>query len=153
MAEPGTDLTTSIPDVIDLYSNPVSPVDKSEKIEELRAYLTNLDRINALIFPDEEDERWEIPRVEKHIIKDTPNNVKTIYCKVAYTDGDKAYHTLESLRMHDPMVVAKYAISKDLVHFPEWKWVSNYVETNPVRYAMTQVLNLSVNNEQSSSLV
>ena len=38
-------------------------IDKSEKVEELRAYLTNLDRLEVLLNPTAEDDRWEIANI------------------------------------------------------------------------------------------
>jgi len=122
-------------------------IDKSEKMEELRAYLTTLDRLNALLNPEVEDERWAIHNVEKHIVKELSNGDKNIHCKVRYKDGDTAYHTLDCLRMHDPMVAAMYGLKNNLIKHPEWKWIHHYIEANPVRHALTQVFRVTVNGD------
>jgi len=121
MAEPAKAIMSTDAAKISFLPPELRQVDKTEKIEELRAYLTTLDRLNALLSPEEEDERWAIQNAEKHIVKTPTSGETTVYCKVRYRDGDTAYHTLECLRMHDPLVAAAYGLKKNLVEHPEWK--------------------------------
>ena len=41
------------------------PIDNSPKMEELRAYVTTLDRLNSFVHPDLTDGDWEIKNINK----------------------------------------------------------------------------------------
>ena len=117
----------------------VNPIDPSEQTEELHAYHLSLDRLNAIMNPDGEDERWRISNVEKHLLRGRPDGSRPIYLKVQYADGDKAYHPLDVVRTHDPMIAARYAINKGIAGMRGWEWVSKYLETNPLCQHLTRI--------------
>ena len=125
------------------------PIDTSEKMEELHAYLTNLDRLEVLFNPTAEDDRWEIASVKSHKVVKHPQLGNRIMVKIQYKDGDTVRKPLDVVRMHDPMVCAQYAIEAGLTHYDEWKWVHHYLETNPVIHALTQVFRAAVGQPHS----
>jgi hypothetical protein len=118
----------------------MKPVINDSKIEELRAFHMNIDRINSIIDHDPNDKRWKIEKIIKHIVKTNSDGTKNIYCKIKYYDGDFAYHTMDSLKNEDPIILAKYGIENNLTKFPEWDWVKHYIRQNPVRNVLTTVL-------------
>ena len=115
----------------------------TKALEELRVYHYTLDRLNALMFPDAEDERWSIDHIEKHLFRDREDGKREIYVKVQYSDGPKAYLPLTEVRLHDPMVVARYAILRRIIPYTGWEWVLNYINESPVRHALHVALKLS----------
>ena len=127
----------------DLQPLIVQPLNQSDKIEDLRAYHMTLDRLNSLLDPEADDGRWQIAQVEKHLIRERPDGSCPIYLKIQYTDGEKAYHTMDVVRTHDPMVVARYATNHGLTGSKGWEWVLKYVESNPLSHALTQVFKVT----------
>ena len=55
----------------------------------------------------------------------------------------------DHVRLHDPMLVAKYVAQKNLIKEGGWEWVTSFLETNPVRRAFATVLKM--NNESSQT--
>ena len=45
------------------------PIDNSPKMEELRAYVTTLDRLNSFVHPDLTDGDWEIKAINEHLVQ------------------------------------------------------------------------------------
>ena len=68
---------------------------------------------------------------KKHLTRNRSDGSQPIYLKVQYSDGSKAYQTLDAVRLHDPLVVAKYGMSKGFVGKPGWEWIPYYIQQNP----------------------
>ena len=93
--------------------------------------------------PECEDERWRISNVEKHLLRERPDGSRPIYLKVQYADGDKAYHSLDVVRTHDPMIAARYAINKGIAGTTGCEWVSKYLETDPLCQHLTRIYKMT----------
>ena len=95
------------------------------------------------MYPDVEDDRWNIDHIKKHLIRDREDGNSEIYLKVRYSDGRKAYLPLTDVRLHNPMVVAWYAVLHRITPYTGWEWVLNYINDSPVRHALHVALKLS----------
>ena len=107
-------------------------------------YLPSLDRLNSFVNPELSDMEWEIQDVLKHIEREQSDGTQKIYLKVQYRDGDKAILPMDTVQLHDPKVVARYAISHNLASRPGWEWVSHYLDINPVRQAFLSIFKTSI---------
>ena len=147
-ADPGTSIMPLGTKMRQVDLIDVKPIDNSPDVEELRAYHASLDRINALINPDMEDERWKIASIEKHLVRERKDGSCPIYLKIAYSDGGKAYQPLDIVRTHDPMIAAHYAIMNRLAGLEGWQWVPHYINLSPVCQALHAVFRVSVKGER-----
>ena len=124
-ADPGFSIMpegTSFSDVELLDS--IKPYDSTRDIEDLRVYHSNLDRINALSDNSEGTMgEWTIKRIDKHKYRERTDGTRPIYLKFTYTDDTKSWLPLNSVRQHDPLLVAQYAINKNIIDKPGWEWV------------------------------
>ena len=109
----------------------MEPLCTAPRLEQLKAYNLNLDRINQLINPDYEDERWRVQKVLKHRLVSSKGHPERVLVKVLYADQVKGYLPLDTLRTHDPLIALMYAKDKDLLKDPYWEWTQYYLDDNP----------------------
>jgi hypothetical protein len=127
--------------VHELKSTPPAP-----NIEDLRTYHLALDQLDSLMFPDVEDECWQhVKTIKKESIQtEVMAHNKHTYLKVQYSDASSAYQTLDTVRLHDPIIIAKYGISNSPVETLDWEWIPHYIQQSPVHIALNTVLKNSL---------
>ena len=106
------------------------PIDDQQKLERLRAYHGHLDQVNSMFEEDPEEQRWKVQFIEQHKVGKDRNGNKRILLKVRYADGPKAWHDLDVLRHHDPLLCITYAYRNGLVGKYGWSWIKEYMESD-----------------------
>ena len=125
---------------------PMKPISTAQRVEELRAYHLNLDKLNQLLNPDYEDERWWVSKVLNHRVVECNDGHTRVFAKIQYSDGDKSYMTMDALRNHDPLVALRYASKHNLVGKEHWEWVQHYLDDNPFTVTILNVFNTTTEN-------
>ena len=128
MAMPSSDLKAEMKPLI---VKQIDPISTAHRVEELRAYHLNLDRMNQLLDPDEAEDRWRINKVLKHRLVTSKDRPERVFVKVKYVDSAETYMPLDVLRTHDPLLGLIYAQKHDLLKDEHWKWTEYYTKDNP----------------------
>ena len=109
---------------------PKKYVDLDDTMESLRKYHLILDKLEADQSLDNPDFFWKIREIaDTKIIKNTENRPRYFF-KVIWIDGDKQWVSMDDLRLHDPISLMRYGLSKGMLHKPGWKWVQNYLNVD-----------------------
>ena len=104
------------------------PLSTSKKLEGLRAYHAHLDQMNSIYGSDPEDELWNIAKIEKTLNREQPNGTVKVMAKIHYMDGSKAWLNLDTIRLHDPLVAIRYAVTNKKMSHKGWEWVEDYMK-------------------------
>ena len=145
MAMPSSDLLNPLSDLV---VKQMEPLNTAPRMEEIRAYHLNLDRINQLLDPDEEDERWRVQKVLKHRLVTSKDQPERMFVKVRYADQVDSYMPLDTLRIHDPFIATMYAEKNNLKDQDHWKWVHHYIQDNPCTSILLNVFKTTTQNEK-----
>ena len=98
--------------------NNSDPCDRTPNLDKLRSHHAALDRWNLINDPSPEDQPWVMTEILKHTDRfktDTSGRTsKSIKFKVKFTDGDMAWHTIDTMRLEDPHLVIGHAIEKGI---------------------------------------
>ena len=101
------------------------PLNTTEKMEELRAYHAQLDLHSAMDNPEQCDVDWQIEDIEAwEMRKDRGKN--RVFLKVKWFGGDKQWLSMDTLRLHDPYLLKRYAIKNNLTKLQGWKWAKYF---------------------------
>ena len=126
----------------------MKPLNTAPRMEELRAYHMNIDKINQLLDPEAENERWRVEKVISHCLVTSKDQPDRIFVKVKYADNVNGYMPLDALRTHDPFIGLVYAEKNNLKDQEHWKWVQYYIEDNPFTTTLLNVFKLTTQNEK-----
>jgi len=106
---------------------PDTPLDTSEKIEELKAYHAQLDLQSAMDNPEQCDVDWQVEEIEAwEMRKDRGGN--KVFLKVKWFGGDKQWLSMDTLCLHDPYLLKRYAFQNNLTKLQGWKWTKYFKE-------------------------
>ena len=98
------------------------PLEKSAKMEQLWAYHSICDKWNALINPELADSAWRIRKIMQCSRKEIKGNQQSIFFKAQYLNGDKAWLTMDTLRLEDPYLLINHAYQNQLQLEPGFEW-------------------------------
>ena len=100
-------------------------LDESPGVRTLRYYHHLLDNLEE---PKDSEDKYQdyIWKVDK--ITSTKRRGRDIYLQVIWKSGGHSWISLKSLRLHDPYSCVMYAISKKLIHHPEWSWTTDFID-------------------------
>ena len=79
-----------------LHLNPtyLTPIEKNEGKEKLRAYHAMCDRWNDIMCPDPQNECWRIHKILNCSKKVVKGGQKSIFYKAQFNDGNKAWFSM-----------------------------------------------------------
>ena len=112
------------PLIIDQYP-PLTYTNKDERCS------ARLDLLQAIVNPDQADLDWQVETILEWTTKATKKGNQVIF-KVNWIGGDKQWVDMETLRLHDPYLVVKYAIQHKLTAKPGFEWTKHYLEADKV---------------------
>lgn len=104
-----------------------TPLDTTEKIEKLRAYHAQLDLHSAIDNPEQSEVDWQVEEIEAwEMRKDRGEN--RVFLKVKWFGGDKQWLPIDTLCLHDPYLLKRYAFKNNLTKLQGWKWTKYFKE-------------------------
>ena len=92
----------------------------SNKDERLRMYHVRLDLMHTLVSSDQANLIWQIEAIIEWINKAIIDGNKVMY-KVNWIGGDMQWVSIDTLRLHDPYSIVKYALQNKLTNKPGWE--------------------------------
>ena len=110
-----------------LKINNIVPLDTDPISERLRAYHARLDLLQAMLHPEQADHEWQVETITEWTIKTHLDDQQTML-KITWIGGDEPWVSVDTMRLHDPYLVVKYAIKNKLTDKPGFKWTKKYLE-------------------------
>jgi hypothetical protein len=90
-----------------VHSNPVylKPLAQNPKVDKLRAYHAMCDKWNQIMDPHPSHKCWEIQKIVDMSKKTVKDGKKSVFYKAQFNDGDRAWFSMDTLRVADPFTV------------------------------------------------
>jgi len=90
------------------------------------------EEIVAMANKEDEDgeERWTFDKILNHRWSKLPNRKGRIDVLVKWDQLDPSWEPMEIIKKDDPVTLAEYAKSKDLLKQSMWKWAKRYVKND-----------------------
>ena len=70
---------------------------------------------------------WTFKEILNHR-KTTRDGKQLMEVEVLWDTGEKSWEPLSTIKVDDPITVAKYVEKKGLVNKPQWKWANRYLK-------------------------
>jgi len=141
-----SDIAQAFPSVIE-HSEILSRMEPTDKVEELRAYHSYLDKINDMFSPDPHLQHWTPETILSHHVQHVNDDERRqVYLKVQWQDEDSPRQllALDDLRMDEPWLCVRYAYKNNLVYKPGWEWIPKYLESDKTLTTMVHTYRTSV---------
>ena len=108
----------------------------AEKIEEL-AYHQDLRDLDPNMDWDEDDHLWTAKMIMEH------KGGRKVKVKVMWSDMTTTWEDLNSLFLHQPILVTKYAVKQHTLLKPGWHVVRKYLEIDSTARERTRIYKLT----------
>ena len=99
--------------------------------ENQRLYHAQLDLINYIYYPDQSDLDWQIEDIRDWTSRKYDKQ-EIIFLYVVWIGGDKQWIAIDNMRLHDPFLVTRFAVKKNLTSTPGWVWSQDYLGKLPI---------------------
>ena len=92
------------------------------------------------------DRCWAINKILQVSKKPVKNGQKSIFYKAQFNDGDKAWFSMDTLRVEDPFTVINHAYTNGYYEESGFEWIKDYLETEDEMEEVLKIFNAKGND-------
>jgi len=126
-----------------VHANPVylKPLAQNPKADKLRAYHAMCDKWNQVMDPHPSNKCWTIQKIVDMSNKTDKDGKKSVFYKAQFNNGDRAWFSMDTLRVADPFTVINHAYTHGYYEKPGFEWIQEYLEAEADMEQLLKIFN------------